>query len=118
MSRKWALRAGIVGAAMMATGCGGGGPEVTVIMSDTGFEPNRFTIYQREKSVLVLQNTGAVEHNLLIRELNLSSGIIAPGKTGRLDIVPLKGPLKFVCTIPGHEEAGMIGEIVVEPKKR
>lgn len=116
MPRRWAFGAGIVGWMLMAGGCGGS-PELAVTMTDFAFEPNSISIKAREKTVLVLQNKGSVEHDLTIPQLNLTSGSIAPGKTGRIEVV-VRGPLKIICSIPGHEEAGMVGEIAVQTPAR
>ncbi len=116
MARRWSLRTGIVGSAMLAAGCGGGPAEVSVIMSDFTFEPSRFSLAQREKSVVQIENHGAVEHSFFIPSLNLKSDNLAPGAKQRLEIVPVRGPLKFFCNI--HGESVMSGEIAVSERKK
>lgn len=87
-------------------------------MTEFAFEPKSISINAREKTALVLQNKGSVEHNLSIPQLNLTSLNVAPGQTGRLEVVTARGPLRIICTIPGHEEAGMVGEIVIQARAR
>ena len=37
-----------------------------------------------------------------------------PGSAGAIEFTPAApGRYQFICTIPGHEEAGMVGELVV-----
>jgi hypothetical protein len=101
---------------MFAAGCGSGPTEVSVGMADFSFDPNRLSLPQREKSVLLIENHGAVEHSFFIPSLNLKSDNLAPGAKQRLEIVPVRGPLKFICNI--HGESVMAGEIAVTERKR
>lgn len=102
------------------SGCGGGGPEVSVVLSEFAFEPSRISIPRSQKTAIKLQNKGSVEHNLSVPQLNVTSATVAPGKTGVLEFAVPRGgaPLKVVCTIPGHEEAGMVGELVAVERAR
>ena len=55
----------------------------------------------------------AVNHNLVIDELDEQVAVCAPGETvrGAVDLEP--GTYTYVCTVPGHE-ATMRGELTVE----
>jgi uncharacterized cupredoxin-like copper-binding protein len=40
--------------------------------------------------------------------------LLAPGDTEVVSVtVDHAGTIQYICSIPGHEEAGMVGEIVV-----
>ncbi|MFO7961633.1 MAG: plastocyanin/azurin family copper-binding protein [Nitriliruptoraceae bacterium] len=55
----------------------------------------------------------AVNHNLVIDEVDAEVAACAPGETvrGTVDLEP--GTYTYVCTVPGHETT-MRGELVVE----
>ena len=55
----------------------------------------------------------AVNHNLVIDELDVEVAVCAPGETvrGAVDLEP--GTYTYVCTVPGHERS-MRGELTVE----
>ena len=95
-------------------GCGGGGgQEITVTMSDFAFEPRDFPIQAGQKTTIALQNKGAVEHNFTVAQLNVVSPNVPPQQAARVELAAPRGTYKVVCTIPGHEEAGMVGQVTV-----
>lgn len=102
------------------SGCGGGGPEVSVVLSEFAFEPSRVSIPRSQKTAIKLQNIGTQEHNFSVPQLGVTSLTAAPGKTVILELAVPRGgaPLKVICTIPGHEEAGMVGELVAVERPR
>lgn len=116
--RGCVLAAGVLGVGLVALGCGAPPPEVTVAMTEFAFDPNRLAIQRAEKTIIRLENRGTVEHNFAVPQLNVASANVAPGKTATLEISVPRGPLRIVCTVPGHEEAGMVGEIAVEQRRR
>ncbi len=90
---------------------GGGGPaSVDVDMKEFAFDPNDITVAADGK--LVLNNVGEVAHDLSIGDL--TSELVDPGASGELDLAGLEpGEYSFICTVPGHEAAGMKGTIKV-----
>ena len=55
----------------------------------------------------------AVNHNVVIDELDEEVAVCAPGETGTGSIELQPGSYTYVCTVPGHESS-MRGELVVE----
>jgi len=113
----------LVAAAFLSTGvaaCGGGTPEVAVTLSEYSFEPNRVSIARAQKTAIKLTNKGTVDHFFRVPQLNVTSPAVAPGKTVVLELAVPRGgaPLRIVCTVPGHAEAGMVGELVVVDRPR
>jgi uncharacterized cupredoxin-like copper-binding protein len=102
---------GLVGIVLSAAACGSGDPEVAVGMTEMAFEPSQITIQRGQKTILLLQNKGAVEHNLVVQRQPITSPTVQPGQTARLEIALPPGNYPIVCNIPGHEEAGMTGQI-------
>ena len=97
-----------------------------------GFAPDAIVLRRGEQVRIELENAGQVLHNLKIEELagddieSRSSGPLsadegelfvgaAAGDTGTLAFVPQEsGVFVFWCTIRGHRQLGMEGELTVE----
>lgn len=60
-----------------------------------------------------LECEDAVNHNIVIDELDQEVAECAPGETATGSITLDPGTYTYVCTIPGHEST-MRGELVVE----
>ena len=111
---------------------------ITLAMSDTmRFTPDKIDVKQGETVKIVLKNTGAVTHELVIgtkKELDEHAALmlkfptmeheepymahVAPGKTGEIVWTFNKpGNFDFACLIAGHYQAGMVGKIAVVASK-
>jgi uncharacterized cupredoxin-like copper-binding protein len=107
---------------------------VRVIMADTmRFTPSSVTIQRGETVKFVVRNNGKVKHEMVIGtmdELKAHAEMmkkhpgmehdepymahVAPGRTGTIAWQFTKaGEFQFGCLMPGHFEAGMIGQIRV-----
>lgn len=107
---------------------------ITLSMSDTmRFTPDKIEVKQGDTVKIVLKNTGAVMHELVIgtkKELDEHAALmvkfpkmeheepymahVAPGKTGEIIWTFNKtGDFDFACLIAGHYQAGMVGKIKV-----
>ncbi len=126
---------GLVAAMWLAvlTGCGrdeGAGGRVVTVRSgervaitgrDYAFDPKAVTVEgagARTAPVeLMLQNRGALAHNLTIvrddEELGGTSTITA-NRRESLKISLQPGEYKLVCTVDGHEERGMMGTLIAK----
>ena len=92
-----------------------GAQQVTVKMSEMKFDPSTITVSVGKPVKLTVQNVGTVQHILAIKGYEMvtlvadagasASTVFTPDKTGTFDIV---------CTEPGHEEAGMKGQLIVQ----
>ncbi len=106
-------------------------------MSDNmRFTPDKIDVKQGDTVKIVLRNTGAVMHELVIgtkKELEEHAALmvkfpnmehdepymahVAPGKTGQIIWTFNKpGNFDFACLIAGHYQAGMVGKITVSAK--
>lgn len=89
-------------------------PAVEVTAVDPfAYEPDTFEIPSEGSTTIRLTNTGIVEHDLTIVELDFQIAVgIGESAEGVLtDVEP--GTYRFYCTVPGHEVNGMVGELVV-----
>lgn len=89
------------------------GMKVTIDAYSMGFDPNTLIVKKGEQVVIELTNKD-VTHAFDIAEFNVHK-IINGGKTTTIKFTPDKlGEFKLYCSIPGHEEAGMKGKIIVK----
>jgi uncharacterized cupredoxin-like copper-binding protein len=62
---------------------------------------------------LTIKNTGALDHDIVIEELGVDL-LLSPGDVEIVNFtVDHAGTIEFICSIPGHEEAGMVGHIII-----
>ena len=117
---------------------GGSAPtKVTITMKEFGFEPNTIEVTAGAPVELTLVNEGAIEHDFVIEVIpvtNVSSSnsgdhhmstdehsefywhtSTAAGETSTLTFtVTEPGTYKIICSVPGHLDAGMTGELIVK----
>lgn len=102
---------------------------------DMRFKPDTINIKQGETIRFVIKNTGTTDHEMVLgtsedirehREMmkkmpgmvhtDANSVRVQPGKSGEIIWnFDLAGVFEFACLIPGHSEAGMKGNITVNP---
>jgi nitrite reductase (NO-forming) len=90
---------------------------VTITASEFKFSPAKLQVEVGQKVALTFQNTGAVEHDVTIP----SAGVSLPARAGQTASGEVTfdkpGVFDFICSIPGHKDAGMTGTLtVVDPK--
>jgi uncharacterized cupredoxin-like copper-binding protein len=132
-----ALASAVVLSACGSTGGGGGGGALNVTMLDTlKFEPATLSATGGSASVNV-KNTGAQQHNFVVvkpeDETRVATeaaakngdatgiaGVLAGGKPvagGGSETVTVNAPAgaySYICTIPGHFQAGMKGTLTLQ----
>ena len=89
-------------------------PTFEIEASEFGFRPDRVEIPAGESVNLRLTNNGNLPHDLSVPDLGFRL-VAYPGETaaGGLE-VDQPGEYRFLCTVPGHAQAGMKGTLVVE----
>jgi plastocyanin len=90
---------------------------IVMTMLEFSFRPAQPRVVRGEdrRVVIVLQNTGLIRHNLVIPDLGVASADVAPGQSDRVEFAaPQPGTFRFICTMPGHEEKGMVGYLTIE----
>ncbi len=92
-------------------------PLVQVTARDMRFEPAEVRIRAGEWVVLEFTNEDTVVHDWMVEGVPNLDSPARPGQTSRLRFVlDEPGTYMVICSIPGHAEAGMTGELVVEPR--
>ena len=101
--------------AAAATGEAGGGvasEPVTVTLSEFAIAASADTVAAAVP--LTVTNEGAVAHNLAIRDTDVTTADLGAGASETLDLSVLEpGTYEWLCTIPGHEQAGMVGAVTI-----
>lgn len=108
---------------------------VTISMGDMSFSPDRLTVKRGETIRFLLRNDSAVDHDFTVGDAatqaahrrDMAAGhahgghaadnavMVPAGGRGELSwTFDRSGPVEFDCNVPGHFEAGMQGQIVVE----
>ena len=125
--------------AVLLSACAGESAQatkVTVTMKEFGFEPNVINVTAGTPVELTLINDGTLEHDFVIEvisvkdvstegmEMDHMSGdhaeydlhsATAAGATSTLTFtVTEPGTYKIICSVPGHLDAGMTGELIVK----
>jgi plastocyanin len=70
---------------------------------------------QPGKTTFVVQNAGQIQHDLAIKGAgeNAKTPLIQGGQSRDLKVDLNPGKYLFYCTVPGHEEAGMMVNVTV-----
>ena len=98
---------------LVLMGCGGESG-VTVTMNEYSFEPERITVRRESMVTLILVNDGSLQHSFDVPQLDISSGVVEPGETKTIEFqVGHRGRYKMISSVPGDEEAGMVGQFIV-----
>lgn len=88
---------------------------VTVIGKEFKFVPNMIRVKAGEHVTIVFKDEGRLSHNLTIPDLGAHTPTIQSGAQATLRFTAQKaGTYPFWCTVPGHKEAGMRGEVRVQ----
>jgi nitrite reductase (NO-forming) len=85
---------------------GGGTQTVEVSLVEMAAVPGEITVDPGTHLVLEVTNDGAMRHDLAFPD-GPATSMLAPGQSQRLDLGTITGPLTGVCSVPGHEAAGM-----------
>lgn len=116
----------LAAAALVVTACGdddgatttaaappttSGGMEITVTATEFEFDPERLEVPANTPVIITLVNAGVVEHDITIDELGFHI-LAQPGETVSETITVPAGIYHVYCAVPGHHEAGMMGELI------
>jgi len=86
-----------------------------LIGQDFRFSPDRLRVNDGDTVRINFSNPDVVPHLIDLPAFNQHIAL-APGGEFTLEFVVDKtGSFPFVCSVPGHEEAGMVGSLIVDP---
>jgi nitrite reductase (NO-forming) len=79
---------------------------------DLGFTPASIEVPAAGRYAVTLKNTGTIPHDLTFADGTVTPMVNA-GDSATVEVdVPAEG-ITFICSIPGHEQAGMQGTVAV-----
>lgn len=128
--------------AIFLTACGAAAPtkasaDITIEATDFAYTPSTFTVPAGQPVTITLVNLGKVEHDFVIEKIEVKdvtasdSGMAEhhqmsdmpdyalhffakAGDRATLQFTALEtGTYEIFCSIQGHKEAGMIGQLIV-----
>ncbi|MFL2640316.1 MAG: cupredoxin domain-containing protein [Dehalococcoidia bacterium] len=111
----------------MITACGGSDSSSNVVDpneiritsgidgEEFSFDPETINVNVSETVKLVFENNGTIAHDFEIPDLEVVIQTTNSGNSGEITFVApsIAGSYDFICSIPGHKEAGMVGKLVV-----
>ncbi len=86
---------------------------VSIEAVDIDWNPNEMTIPANTDVTVTIPNHGAAVHTFVIEELGIKVEM-GPGETQEVVINAPAGTYDYICDVPGHEEAGMVGTLRVQ----
>ena len=102
-------------AAAKPASAGGTQLSVTAMASGLAFSTKSLKA-KAGKITIMLTNKSPLAHDLVIEKgetILAKTPLLKTGKSGSLTVTLKKGTYDFVCDVPGHEDAGMKGTLVV-----
>jgi nitrite reductase (NO-forming) len=85
---------------------------LTIKAIDIGFTPNNLIVDQPGRYKIQFVNTGSILHDIAFPDGTKLEA--KAGETLETDIMISPNGLNFICSIPGHKDAGMVGSISVK----
>jgi manganese oxidase len=78
---------------------------------DVGFEPTAVSVERPGRYTVTFVNDGGAFHDLVFADGTTLEAAARETVTGEV-VIPAEG-LTYICSVPGHADAGMRGEVVV-----
>lgn len=89
--------------------------QVTITGTDFAFTPSTLTLNKGDKVEVTFKNNGKFPHNLTITDLNVATKTVQSGQQDTIVFTAdAAGTYKFLCTVPGHADKGMVGALIVK----
>ncbi len=112
--------------AVLVSACGGGAggsttggaaaaQNVSVTATEFKFDPSTINATPGQTINLTVKNNGTTQHTWVLPQANVKI-TVDPGKSASQTFTAPAAPgtYSFDCDVPGHKEAGMVGQLVVK----
>jgi uncharacterized cupredoxin-like copper-binding protein len=87
--------------------------KMTLVADDIMWSTHEIHAKVNQPVELTIRNDGALDHDIVIEDLDVDI-LLSPGTIHVINFtVDHAGTIQYICSIPGHEEAGMVGEIII-----
>jgi plastocyanin len=88
---------------------------VQVIASQFRFQPDTVRVRSGQPVRLTYTNTDTTYHDWAVEGVRGADAGARPGQSSVMTFeAPGPGVYKVLCTVPGHEQLGMVGQLIVE----
>ncbi len=79
------------------------------------FNPDSLTVSAGEEVEITFTNDGNLSHNLTIPAFDVETETIQAGNSTTVTFTADQtGTFDIICSVSGHKQAGMVGELTVE----
>lgn len=103
----------LVALAAMLVACSVPTKKVTLEAKDIMWNLETIEAKVNQPIEITVRNEGALDHDFVIEELGIDI-LLSPGDIQVVEFtVDHAGTIAYICNIPGHEEAGMVGQIII-----
>lgn len=90
--------------------------EIEISGDEYSFDPEEISVLPGEEVRIVFSNSGTMSHDLVVEGLDgVATSVIDPDESDIIEFTAPNDesmyPLTYFCSVPGHREAGMVGEI-------
>lgn len=87
---------------------------VTVVAHDMRFTPSTVHVPAGNRLVVTVDNTDPSTSHDLTFGTGATTGLLAPGARGVVDVGVVSGGIEGWCSVPGHRQLGMVLHVVVD----
>ena len=89
--------------------------QVQIISEEFSFSPETIDVKSGQELEITLANHGALAHNITFKNKDVATDTIqSDNKTTVTASFSKPGRYEFICSVPGHANAGMKGVVVVK----
>jgi uncharacterized cupredoxin-like copper-binding protein len=107
----------VLAACNSPAGAAGGTQQVTVQATEFRFDPATVTVKAGAPVQLTLRNMGTQVHDWTVDNLGGQKVqvVAQPGQSSNITFTPTQpGTYQVYCDQPGHKDAGMVGQLIVQ----
>jgi uncharacterized cupredoxin-like copper-binding protein len=90
-----------------------GATALSVTTGDLFFDPKTLAGTANADVVITITNNGALAHDFSLPDLGITSKLLNPGESTTVTVNAAAGDYTFICTVPGHADAGMTGTLTL-----
>jgi len=91
----------------------GSGDSLSVTAIDIAFEQTELQAPPDTDVTLTLTNEGVAQHDLVIEDTGYAMPLLGSGESASITFNLPAGIYTYFCSVPGHRQAGMVGELTV-----
>ena len=89
------------------------GTTINVVGKEFSYDPAKLTLKAGEGATILLKNAGSIEHDLTVDDAGFKLTVPGNNTDEKVLKVDKPGTYQFYCSVSGHKDAGMKGELTV-----